>query len=341
VAIVEAGNFTRFRIGETLDASAGSLLARLGVPMKAGSDAALASHGIASVWASSSVQKRPSIVNPHGQGWRLNRREFDRALFQHAGAEGATLFSNSRIKRAERHAGRWEFSMIREGREFRGTTPMIVEATGRTGRSHFASSGSRLWFDRLVGIAILGDCRASFSPVLGGVALVEAAPAGWWYSVLLPGNQTLVVFFTDGDLLPHGRPKIADFLNSQLPGSEHTGARCPFLEERLSLCRWQVFDARSSIRKIALSEGWVAAGDALMALDPLSGQGIVAALNSGTEIAEWLLDGQFGSGTIPVWMEAATARFNDYLDQRRRIYGQEQRWLTSRFWQRRQASEPA
>jgi len=335
VAVVEASDFSGFRIGETLDASADPLLARLGVPMTGYAGWRLASHGVASAWTTSTIETRPSILNPHGQGWRVKRHEFDRTLFQNAGAAGAFLFSNARVREARRQRGRWDFSIVRDGVELQGTTPFVVEATGRTGRSRFAAAGSRLWIDRLVGVAIVTDCPKPSSSVLDRSPLVEAGHNGWWYSVLLPGGQGLTVFFTDGDLLPRSRASIRSFLKIQLHNSQHIRDHCPFLENRLDLYHWKVFDARSGIRKMAMSDGWLATGDSLMAFDPLTGRGIVNALSSGVEIAEWLLNPQTDSREIPVWVRNASERFNDYLQQRRQVYGAAQRRANSLFWLRR------
>src|SRR5437588_1372135 len=153
------------------------------------------------------IQSRPSILNPHGRGWCVDRRAFDRALFENAGAAGVSLFRNSRLRGVDRRAGRWHFSIVSGQAALPATAPIVVEATGRTSKSQFSTHGSRLWLDRLVGLAILCDDTSSFRP--SSSALVESAQHGWWYSVFLPGDKGLAIFFTDADLLPPGRSNIA------------------------------------------------------------------------------------------------------------------------------------
>lgn len=339
VAIVEASDFSKFRVGETLEASIGPVLARLGLPLNGVVDWGLASDGVGSVWNDSTIRKRPSMLNPYGRGWHVDRLAFDRMLFENAGAAGVTLFKNSRVGGIHHRSGRWHFSIISDQDVLSATTPMVVEATGRTTKSQFASSGSRLWLDRLVGLAIYSDDVSA--PHQRGSALVEAAPGGWWYSVFLPGNKSLAVFFTDADLLPRGKANIGAFIRTQLQRSYRTRERCPFLETQVNVQCWKIFDARSSIRRVAISRGCVAAGDALMALDPLSGHGVVAALNSGVQIAEWLASGQSDSRTIPVWVRQASTRFNDYMEQRLRTYDVPQTWTDSAFWRRRRYQSPS
>ena len=333
VAMVEAGDFTRFRIGETIAPSVGSLLTRLEIPIGEDCNWELPAKGIASVWGKPSVEMRPSIFHPYGRGWRIDRRLFDRKLFETAGQAGATVFTNSRVEEVCRRAGRWEFEIVSDRFNMQGRAPFVVEATGRKGGSTFAPRSPRLFLDRLIAVAILGAVRDK-GPFAES-ALIEAAPYGWWYSVGLAEGQALAIFFTDADLLPHGKANISSFLKQQLQ-SEYTRRRCPFIEECLTRQLWKTFDARSSVRRVVVSDGWAAAGDALMAFDPLSGQGVTEALNSGIEVAEWLLNQPARkSASLPAWVEAASIRFNDYIEQRLLTYGYEKRWSGLPFWQRR------
>jgi flavin-dependent dehydrogenase len=80
---------------------------------------------------------------------------------------------------------------------------------------------------------------------------------------------------------------------------------------------------------------WLAAGDAAMALDPLAGQGIVAALRSGIfagyAAGDWLTCGD----------KQALARYRRFMGvalashrrARRRYYSLERRWPERPFWQ--------
>jgi len=58
-------------------------------------------------------------------------------------------------------------------------------------------------------------------------------------------------------------------------------------EEQSERARWVGFDARSSLRRIAISDGWLAVGDASFAFDPLCGRGVTEALSSGCDAANW------------------------------------------------------
>lgn len=337
VAIVEAGDFTRFRIGETVEPSIRPLLKRLGMQIEDDCGWATSSPGVTSVWGRPKAELRPSIVTPYGRGWRLERRLFDRALFEHAGASGAELYPGSRARGVSRRKGRWEFTIISRGRTVHARAPLVVEATGRNGASKFSPSKSRLWFDRLVGIAIFRQG----GPAISGpqAALVEAGPCGWWYSVRLPGGRELAVFFTDVDLLPRRKAHVGEFLEQQLRETEFTRDLRGLTPKEPESITWRAFDARTSIPRIAATDGWVAVGDALMAFDPLSGRGVTEALSSGIRLADWLLNQHSEmAGRMPGWVEQASAHFNDYLRQRLRTYMGEGRWSHLPFWRRRQSN---
>ncbi|HBB88819.1 MAG TPA: hypothetical protein DC047_14515 [Blastocatellia bacterium] len=335
VAVVESGDFNRFRIGETIHATTRPLLARLGCPMPANDNCALPSLGVASAWGDSRVEVRPSIMNPYGRGWRVERRTFDKRLFENSGDAGAALFTKSRVEEVRRDAGKWTFSIVSDGKILPGTAPFVVEATGRNGKSKFAPNARRHWGDRLVGLAIFSKDYRPVTSRFADSALVESTPLGWWYSVLLPDQGTLGVFFTDGDLLPRNRAQVGLFLQGQIQETEHTRDHCPILEN--GPYRWKAFNARSGIRRLAVADGWVAIGDALMAFDPLSGLGVTEAISSGISAAEWWQSLQSPRiEGIPFWVEQVSERFNEYLKARLLTYSSEKRWPDSPFWRRRQ-----
>jgi len=86
-----------------------------------------------------------------------------------------------------------------------------------------------------------------------------------------------------------------------------------------------------------MGNNWLAAGDAAMAFDPLSSQGIYHALNSGLLAARAIQDSQFGHQTaLEEYSRETPRRFDKYLSMRAIYYGRERRWSSSAFWQRRQ-----
>jgi flavin-dependent dehydrogenase len=335
VALLEASDYARLRIGETLEPAVQAILERAGFRCDGGVPCAVPCQETGSAWGSSRVTLRPSIGYPHGRGWRLDRRAFDQRLFEEVGALGAAVFRSARAVDVSRKAGRWHFGIASGARVLAVQAPFAVEATGRQGRSPFAPDGRRWWLDRLVGVAVWSPVGVSTASRSRDAAVVEAAACGWWYSVGLPSTATLAVFFTDADCLPRRAKDLPAFLRGQLRTTEATLERAHFMERRWAECRVRCFDARSGIRRVAASDGWAATGDALMALDPLSGQGVTWALRSGLEVADWLADPRGRGSGMPEWTRRAAARFNRYVTERAKVYALEGRWQDSPFWQRR------
>lgn len=338
VAIVERSDFKSFRVGETIHSGIQPLLQRIVFQPNEQEAWRTPSRGVASMWGSDEPTLRPTIMNPYGRGWCVDRRLFDEVLFKHAGKSGVRLFANSRVLSASRKPNYWRFVIDSQNKVFSGRANFVVEATGRTGASCFAPQASRIWVDKLIGVAFLSNSENMFRSHFPQSVLIEAVSHGWWYSVVLPSNRLLAVYFTDADLLPRVKAKMVTFLEEQLKMAKTTLELCSFIQKSLSQLRWRVYDARSSTRRIASSDGWIATGDSLMSFDPLCGRGVVEAINSGIETAEWLLSGHLSTAkSIPDWIEKAKNRFNEYMRERLQIYSFELRWKDSVFWQRRSA----
>jgi flavin-dependent dehydrogenase len=82
---------------------------------------------------------------------------------------------------------------------------------------------------------------------------------------------------------------------------------------------------------------WLAVGDAALAVDPISGSGVIRALRSarvGAETALILLDGGT-SHIIVAYEQDRDVECTTYLNERALYYGIERRWQRSPFWQRR------
>jgi flavin-dependent dehydrogenase len=185
--------------------------------------------------------------------------------------------------------------------------------------------------DRLIGLSQLltpigkqanGDRRT----------LVEATPEGWWYSAFLPGSQWIAVFMTDADLLP---PR------SSWPRYWHTRIReAPWTSARLSGCQVggapRVSAANSSWLEPVGGRDWLAAGDAALAVDPLSSQGVSRALTSGMGAAEAIDCCLAGRPAAAVeYVQSLSAALHRYSVAHAAHYGRERRWPQSIFWRRR------
>jgi flavin-dependent dehydrogenase len=98
----------------------------------------------------------------------------------------------------------------------------------------------------------------------------------------------------------------------------------------------RIIPAASVLRQPVSGPNWIAAGDAALAFDPLSGLGVHKAIESGLRssaaIARHLENDRTGMTEYENW---AVESFRSYLAVRRQFYCAVERWPGSRFWERR------
>lgn len=331
VLLVERSRYDRVRIGETLPPRARPLLAALGLPAQLQDEGHLPAPGIVSAWGSAEPYCNDFIVNPYGSGWHLDRSRFDRMLAGRARDCGADVREDTTVAALEPEDDGWRVEL----RGPRGGETVLcrfaVDATGRGASPLKRRAGRRAVHDRLIGIA-------AFMPAAYADrrTLIEATPEGWWYSTLLPDARQVAVHMTDADTIGCGRTELSGFLRRRLDDAPLTRERCGALDEA---ARLEPFAATTCSFERVHGENWLLAGDAAMAWDPLSGQGVCKALQSGLHAARAVSRALEGDRAGLVEYGAWTsARFGEYMTGRARYYGAERRWPDSPFWHRRHAA---
>src|SRR5438034_3514792 len=176
VGLVEATDFSRFRIGETIAPSARPLLSQLDIDDGDDRMWSAPSSGVAAAWGQTTALHRSSLFNPYGRGWRVDRRRFDCMLCDRARDAGAKVFMQCRLVSAIHGSSHWSFALQANRRAVRGRATWIVAATGRTATAPLSPSRSQLSLDRLLAIAILSDAADGKPLEYPTAALVEAAP---------------------------------------------------------------------------------------------------------------------------------------------------------------------
>ena len=173
--------------------------------------------------------------------------------------------------------------------------------------------------------------------------LIEASPDGWWYSSLISHNPNtrIVVFHT---LPVHPAAKSSrrpeGFLDQLHESSTYISAIITkweyVLQERYPRCT----AAGSSYLEMACNatERWVAVGDAALAFDPLSSQGIMTALEMGIylglqlsqHIEKDLMDQDFDEHVRDVYAKVR----GEYERQRAYYYSVVKRFPEEMFWEK-------
>lgn len=296
MAVFERSEYDAARVGETVPGRIATLLANLGVTAAFDADAHAPATATLSCWGSDEPFDRSSIFDPYGGGWHLDRRRFDAMLARAAEEAGAVVMRGSRADVRDVGAA------------------LIVDATGRPAALARSLGRRKLALDRLVGIVALGDGAVDPRTV------IEAARDGWWYSAALPGERAVFAWMTDADLA--GR----DPWHAALAGAPLTCERARAFVSRSV----RVVSAASHCLDAVCGDGWLAIGDAALARDPLSGQGICKALESSIAAASAIL-----SGRLPDYARWHAEELRGYVLERLEYYSIEQRWPASTFWKRR------
>lgn len=241
------------------------------------------------------------------------------------------------MRSCQQQRDRWWSVNFTSGGEVRTCrAAFVVLAAGRVAPPGL--SAQRIRDDRLV--AVVRYLDAGGSRISRTRTWVEAAPNGWWYAARLPSEVLVAAFFTDADLLPR-RSHNPEVMWTSLLGSAPLSAAALAGQTPRSLPK--LVAAASWRRERVAGDRWVAVGDAAMAFDPLSGQGIYRALESGMLAAEAVR--RFFEGERRAMLEFAAwvaTTYENYRRQRLRMYSLEQRWPAAPFWSRRhQETEPA
>ena len=331
VAIVERSDYSEWRPGEVLSADAANVLARLGIDvgMIISRIPNVASRAIQTAWGSSELVEKHSIFNPYGNGWNIDRNEFDAALAIEAENAGAKIFRKTRCLKSLRNNDRWDL-VLQNGNTSRLSAKFLVDATGRAARMARSIGSKLIVYDDL--ISIIGIFEGS-SDSADSDMTVESTADGWWYLVPLTDRKFLAAFMTDSDIFQKVHQSAATYWSTMIKNTRYISSIVGEIPQKVKI---EMRNSRISRLDRFFGKQWIAIGDAAFSFDPLSGDGIIRAIDSGTESAELILHASNSSEGFDHYSTRLVNRFNSYLAIRRDYYSFEQRWKSSSFWSRRQ-----
>jgi flavin-dependent dehydrogenase len=317
------------RVGETVPPEIIRPLSRLGLWERFLAANHLPAPGTVVVWGDDRPYDNDSIFNPYGSSWHLERARFDSMLLDAAEAAGARVIGQSAIDCVRQVDAGWTVSV--EGSK-RLVGDFVIDATGRA-----AWLGKRIGARRVRADGLVGLVRfASETCINEPRTLIEATREGWWYAAALPQQRVVAALFTDADLLPHSPAERLHVWDRMLAETQLLSSIVPR------------FPANSPIQTVAANggrllpcagENWLAIGDAAQWYDPLSGQGLLSAIESGLQAAGHVAQGHADSGDPTRNLkDAADQQYERYLAVHQAYYRREQRWPNEPFWQRRHCS---
>lgn len=337
VVLIEAGDYRRPRIGESLPPDTRQLLKRLGLWddfQQQGHDPCL---GSCSLWGSETLGYNDFLSNPQGSGWHLDRQRFERWLADQAQARGIALHTRTRLRTLSATPQGYRLQL--RGPDQQTSTlqaDYLVDASGQQARVARLLGARQVELDQL--ICVHGFfTRPAAAPIASRLTLLEAVEYGWWYRASLPDGKLCIALTCDRPTLRalgardwrHWLNLLADTRHSARDLQGHG-----FQPEQMI-----VSPAPSCQLDRVIGQRWLAVGDAAGSFDPLMARGIHKALEDGLAAAE-VIAGWLEADATPARRYALhlEQRFEEFRRMRSHLYAQELRWPQSGFWQARQAS---
>jgi flavin-dependent dehydrogenase len=324
-----------FAGGESLPPLAPALRHELALGTVLASAAHLPCYGNAAAWGSAELQYQSFIRSPYGAGWHLDRPAFDAALREQAGAAGAQLLAGQLRALQPAARGGWHLHLQTTAGAQQTSAAWVLDCSGRRRAVSRQLGQPYQHHDRLVAY-----CQSYTLPTGAAVdedrlTLVEAAPWGWGHSAGLPGGARAVTLFADaGPAATRQLGTAAGFAAALRALPQLAGLLCTHGYAPLGAPR--ATDARTGCLAQPVGAGWLAAGDAATAFDPLAAQGILAAVWAGHRAALALGHALAGdAAALPTYARQVQERFAHLRAQSRHFYGQERRWAHEPFWQAR------
>lgn len=310
VLLLDASGPSETKIGESLPGAARPLLRDLGLLPYLESSEPAPHPGNLSDWDGRGLVATDFLRDPHGHGWHLDRPRFDRALREAAQDAGAD-WQSQRLDQIERSGDRWQI----ETAAGQVSAPWLIDATGRAGVAARRLGIARRREEPRVAVYAFaqletrGDART----------LVERVAGGWWYTAALPRGRRVASFHTTPPEAQHLLREEAAFA-SRLAKTRHVRVHCP------PDANWsppKATDAGGSRLETFAGDGWLAIGDAALAFDPISSQGLFNALYTALRGAQAVDDAVSGNPEkVNAYAQTLENVWSTYTGRIRALYGQ-------------------
>ena len=328
VAIIERNAEPAPRIGESLPAAARRLFRDMGLLESFLAEGHAPCYGNRSVWGDGQPQEVDALRDPDGHGWHLDRVRFERWLRDAAASRGAHLIAPATVGRIERDGDAWRVET--EAMTIRAS--LLLDAAGRAAPIARRLGAQTRIDDRLVCGWVYGRDAGRGSR---GLTFVESAEDGWWYTAPMPNGRRVLAFHTDADL-PAAR--IARDRDALLERARATRELASWLDDAGFVADETAgfTAAHSATLEPCAGDGFLAAGDAALAFDPLSSQGLLNALFTGLAAAEAADSHLRGDAeALRRYRETISGIAAAYRRHLSTFYAMEQRWPREAFWERR------
>ena len=286
----------------------------------------LESPGILSAWGSAALSSTDFIFNPFGRGWQIDRTVFESACIEAAAHAGTDILRGVCVHQVRRINDMWEV----ETSCGRMVGRYLLDATGKNASVAKMMGNRYQVLDRMVSVHVRTNGKRNTD--VDTRTLIEACQDGWWYTALTPSGRRTIAFLTDSAYLK-GQPwQHPQWFMQHLDASQFVGTLVR--SHDLEIAYPAALTSAHTGRMTHFSgSGWMAIGDAAISRDPLSGQGMLKALESAIDAARVLQAGS--EEAIRRYGDKMEKDWNVYVRARSNYYALENRWQDKPFWQRR------
>lgn len=273
VCLFEKSRYPHPKIGESLTPNILPLLETLGLRERVEQASFSRPEKNLVRWSSASVR----LSDPDApRGLVVDRARFDGLLLEAAREAGVKVWQPAEVLRPHlTNAGNWNVTVRCEAGLLKIKARYLVDATGKVnvlrGKRRRCSAAT---------IALYAYWRnAGIDP---STVLVEAGPDEWFWGATLPDGAFNAMVFADPSRVRHRAgqlPKLESLYRSMLARSSLLrGCLKGTLASKVKGC-----DASSYVDEHPIDERSIKVGEASFSIDPLSSQGVQAAINSGLQ----------------------------------------------------------
>lgn len=316
-------------IGETLSCSANRILKELQLWDAFLDRRYLVHDNVFSAWEDPSLMRQTRFSNTEGSNWSIDRKDFEDFLR----AQSDNGHHQRLLNKIQRCSLVGDSVRLELDNQQTLDARFVIDCSGRASVIGRRLSSRHRIDNMLCYYSFIKQIDTEVEPTVG--IMIEAVNNGWWYSAILPDHRMIISFYTYSDCVP-------SHLNRNLQAWQILIDHAPLTRQRIESAGYAVLDsplvsdAGILIQEEISGKHWIATGDALATLDPLSSHGMTQALWSGWRAAEAAVQSIRGDHSRVVrYQQTMTQAMQAYQTELIQKYQSVHRFAEQPFWQRK------
>jgi flavin-dependent dehydrogenase len=260
----------------------------------------------------------------------VDRPALDAALLEDMAAAGVEVIAGRAGKAIDKPWGWQVTGKTTAGTDFARETPFLIEARGRAAPAYPARS---------MGPATTALLQRWRGPAQSEAAAIVPFDSGWaWMARLADGRRYLqFAVSSESEKLPR-RPRLGALFDSLV---RRVPTAAAWLDDATLDAQVAARSAGAALYQDPVGLHFLRVGDAAIAVDPLSGNGVFQALSTGilagAVVNTLLRRPENGASARQFYRERVVQSFWRFARIGRDFYRQEQRWPEAPFWAERRA----